>query len=102
MQRCVLESLRLAPISPIAARWATADTILVDGTQIKAGDRVHIDMRALNRDPTVFGLVGVVIQELIGLGVRPDPDDLPELDLMTDRGTYSRYPVVLTNPGGKT
>lgn len=55
VQRCILESLRLAPISPIGARWATEDFELSDGTQISEGDRVHIDMGAANRDPAVFG-----------------------------------------------
>ncbi len=55
VQRCVLESLRLEPISPIGARWATADFTLADGTGVAEGDRVHIDMRAANRDPSVFG-----------------------------------------------
>ena len=147
VQRCVLESLRLEPISPIGARWALQDFELADGTSIKAGDRVHIDMRAANRDPLVFGenassfdpdrdlqssvprpgvsfghgmhhcigqelavgieeedsvrdqrlfgLVGVVIQELLRIGVRPDPDDPPEHDEMTTRGTFRRYPVLL-------
>jgi cytochrome P450 len=55
VQRCVLESLRLAPISPIGARWATGDFALADGTQVAEGDRVHIDMGAANRDPLIFG-----------------------------------------------
>ena len=55
VQLCVLESLRLAPISPIAARWATEDFTLADGTVVAAGDRVHIDMGAANRDRATFG-----------------------------------------------
>ncbi len=55
VQLCVLESLRLAPISPIAARWATEDFTLSDGTEVAAGDRVHIDMGAANRDRSTFG-----------------------------------------------
>lgn len=151
IQRCILESLRLAPISPIGARWATEDFQLTDGTNIKAGDRVHIDMRAANRDPVVwgddsdeflprrqppdgaplhglsfghgmhhcigqelavgvapdeetgfdhrlFGLVGVVIQELIRCGVAPDPDHPAEVDELSERKTFSRYPVLLTRP----
>lgn len=149
VQRCVLETLRLAPISPIAARWATQDFILSDGTEIRAGDRLHIDMVSANRDPLVFGrdagvfdpertmpdevprngvsfghgmhhcigqelavgidpdrsadsehqlfgLVGVVIQALIHLGVRPDPDDPPEIDSLSGRGVIKRHPVLLT------
>lgn len=55
VQRCVLESLRLAPISPIGARWATDNFVLADGTQVANGDRVHIDMGAANRDESIFG-----------------------------------------------
>ena len=151
VQLCVLESLRLAPISPIAARWATEDFVLSDGTEVRRGDRVHIDMGAANRDrdvfgadaddfrperplpdgvprpgvsfghgmhhcigqelavgvePTVgggadlvlFGLVGTVIRELLRLGVRPDPEQPPEADELTERATFKTYPVVLTTP----
>jgi cytochrome P450 len=147
VQRCIIETLRLAPISPIAARWSVADFTLADGTEVQTGDRVHIDMAAANRDPAVFGstaeefdpdrelpddvprhgvsfghgmhacigqelavgvepdpgdgfehrlfgLVGVVVQELVRLGVRPDPDDAPMIDPASERGTFSRYPVV--------
>ncbi len=148
VQRCILETLRLHPISPIAARWAIADFELADGTRIDEGDRVHIDMRAVNRDPTVFGddaeafdpdrklpadvprpgvsfghgmhhcigqelavgiepdadtgfdhrlvgLVGVVITELLGHDVRPDPADPPAIDELSERGTFERYPVLI-------
>lgn len=152
VQRCILETLRLAPISPIAARWATNDFTLSDGTEIRIGDRVHIDMQAANRDPAVFGpeadrflpdrklpadvpragvsfghgqhhcigqelavgiepdeqtgfehrlfgLVGVVVQELVRLGVRPDPGDPPVPDESSERRNFIRYPVRLTNSG---
>ena len=51
-------------------------------------------------DERLFGLVGLVIQELIAHGVRPDPDDPPTLDPLTERRTFSRYPVLLTPPDG--
>lgn len=149
VQRCIFETLRLDPISPIGARWATEAVTLGDDMEIEPGDRVHIDMRAANRDvaiwgpdaarfvpdrdvsdgvpryglsfghgmhhcigqelavgvepdPTdgfenrIFGLVGVVIQELIGRGVRPDPDDPPTIDPLSARRAFARYPVLLT------
>ena len=152
VRRCILETLRLAPISPIASRWATKDFRLGDGTEIGEGDCVHIDIRQANRDvevfgadadvfmpdrgiPTdvprhgfsfdhgmhhcigqelavgiepdvddgfehrLFGLVGVVIQELLRLGVRRDPDDPPVIDPLSERGAYSLYPVLLTDGG---
>ena len=145
VRRCILETLRLAPISPIASRWATKDFRLGDGTEIGEGDCVHIDIRQANRDvevfgadadvfmpdrgiPTdvprhgfsfdhgmhhcigqelavgiepdvddgfehrLFGLVGVVIQELLRLGVRRDPDDPPVIDPLSERGAYGLYP----------
>jgi len=148
VQRCILETLRLAPISPIAARWATANFALSDGSEIQKGDRVHIDMGAANRDPSIFGsdagefrpdrelpddvpragvsfghgqhhcigqelavgvepdlddgfehrlfgLVGVVVQELMRLGARPDPDHAPVTDDSSQRGNFIHYPVVL-------
>jgi cytochrome P450 len=150
VQRCILETLRLAPISPIAARWADKDFTLSDGTQIRSNDRVHIDMRSANRDRSIFGadadefrpdrdvpegvqragvsfghgqhhcigqelavgiepdhtdgfehrlfgLVGVVVQELIKFGARPDPGDPAVRDESSERGNFSRYPVLLTN-----
>ena len=149
VQRCIFETLRLEPISPIGARWATQAITLSDGTTLEHGDRVHIDMKAANRDPArwgpdagrflpdrevpddmpryglsfghgmhhcigqelavgadpdpdegfqnrIFGLVGVVIQELIRLGVRPDPDDPATIDPLSARKSFGRYPVLLT------
>ncbi|MGZ0179023.1 MAG: cytochrome P450 [Acidimicrobiales bacterium] len=148
VQRCIFETLRLEPISPIGARWATQAFTLSDGAVIEPGDLVHIDMRAANRDSAVwgndaerfvpdrdvpdnvprhglsfghgmhhcigqelavgvepdpddgfenriFGLVGVVIQELIANGVRPDPYNPAVIDPLTARRTFARYPVLL-------
>lgn len=55
VRRCILETLRLSPISPIGGRRATEDLTLSDGTKILAGDRVDIDIESANRDQTVFG-----------------------------------------------
>jgi cytochrome P450 len=55
LQRCVHETVRLQPSSPVAQRWALADVELADGTLVPTGARVTIDLMAANRDPEVFG-----------------------------------------------
>ena len=55
LQRCVHETIRLQPSSPVAMRWALGDLELGSGTRIREGDRVVIDLMAANRDRTVFG-----------------------------------------------
>lgn len=54
LQRCVHETLRLHPASPVARRRALADVTLSDGTAIPAGSEVALDVAAANRDPSVF------------------------------------------------
>ena len=54
-QRATHETIRLQPSSPVAVRWAEADIELADGTAVRAGDRVVIDLPTVNRDPAVFG-----------------------------------------------
>jgi cytochrome P450 len=55
LQRCVHETVRLQPSSPIAVRWALADIELPDGLHVPRGARVTIDMMAANRDAEAFG-----------------------------------------------
>lgn len=55
LQRCVHETVRLQPSSPIAQRWALADVELVGDVHVPAGARVTIDLMAANRDPAAFG-----------------------------------------------
>lgn len=55
VQRCVLETLRLNPASPVAWRRAQADVTLRDGRTIPEGALVELDLRAANADPAVFG-----------------------------------------------
>ncbi len=55
LQRCVHETIRLQPSSPIALRWALADVELPSGVRLQAGDQVTIDLMAANRDPSIFG-----------------------------------------------
>ncbi len=55
LQRCVHETVRLQPSSPIAMRWALEDVELQGGVHVPAGARLTIDLMAANRDPEVFG-----------------------------------------------
>jgi cytochrome P450 len=54
VQRCVHESLRLHPASPVAVRQAMQDCRLGD-LDVAAGEMVEIDLAAANRDVVVFG-----------------------------------------------
>src|SRR5690606_15609251 len=55
VQRCVHETFRLHPASPVATRRALEDVELRDGRVIPAHAPVTLDLRAANRDPEVFG-----------------------------------------------
>ncbi|HLI16245.1 MAG TPA: cytochrome P450 [Acidimicrobiales bacterium] len=55
VQRCVHETVRLHPSSPIGARRALEDVVLQDGTVLPRGALVVIDLVAVNRDPAVYG-----------------------------------------------
>jgi cytochrome P450 len=55
VQRCVQETVRLNPSSPVGMRWALADVTLRSGLRIPRGSRLVIDLVAVNRDPEVFG-----------------------------------------------
>lgn len=54
IQRCVLESVRLHPSSPIAARRSLCPVSLMD-TEIDEGESVVIDLQTANRSTSVFG-----------------------------------------------
>lgn len=54
VQRCVHETVRLEPSSPVGMRWAVAPIELKSGLSIPQGAKVVIDLMAVNRDP-VFG-----------------------------------------------
>jgi cytochrome P450 len=54
LQRCVYETLRLHPASPVAQRRALASITLRGGTEIPGGSSVVLDLAAANRDPQVF------------------------------------------------
>ncbi|MGQ0844139.1 MAG: cytochrome P450 [Sporichthyaceae bacterium] len=55
VQRCVLETLRLHPASPVAWRRALADVTLRSGTVLPAGALVELDLLSANCDPDVWG-----------------------------------------------
>jgi cytochrome P450 len=55
LQRCVHESLRLHPASPVNWRKAVCPVKLSGGRQVAAGDRVVSDLHAANRQREVFG-----------------------------------------------
>jgi cytochrome P450 len=55
LQRCVHETIRLQPSSPVAMRWALEEVELAGGQRVGPGDKVVIDLMAANRDPAAFG-----------------------------------------------
>lgn len=55
VQRCVHETIRLNPSSPVGVRRALADITLRSGLHIPEGSRVVIDLMRVNRDPEIFG-----------------------------------------------
>ena len=55
LQRCVHESLRLHPASPVAERRPVCPMHLTGGAQATPDDRVVIEMAQANRDTGVFG-----------------------------------------------
>ena len=55
VQRCVHETVRLEPSSPVGMRWALEDITLSDGRSVPKGSKVIIDLMAVNRDISVFG-----------------------------------------------
>ena len=55
LQRCVHESLRLHPASPVAWRTASEAFSLPDGTDVAEGDSVVIDLMSANLEAPLFG-----------------------------------------------
>ncbi|GAA0607322.1 hypothetical protein GCM10009547_06570 [Sporichthya brevicatena] len=54
VQRCIHETVRLNPSSPIGKRRALAPVSLSSG-EVNEGDFVILDLQNINRDPEVFG-----------------------------------------------
>lgn len=55
LQRCVHESLRLHPASPVAWRRAACPVAISEKRQFDTGDHVVVDLHEANRDRAVFG-----------------------------------------------
>ncbi len=55
VQRCMHESLRLNPASPVALRRPLRDMELSDGTLLSEGTEVTLDLMLANRDNEIFG-----------------------------------------------
>jgi cytochrome P450 len=55
LQRCVHESLRLHPASPVALRRALCPVTLAGAGDLPEGALVALDLHMANRDPAVFG-----------------------------------------------
>ena len=55
LQRCVHETIRLQPSSPVAVRWALEEIELASGRRLAPGDKVVIDLMSANRDTAAFG-----------------------------------------------
>jgi len=71
LQRCVYESLRLHPASPVAQRRALAPITLRGGTEIPEGAVVVMDLAGANRDAAVFD------RPMEYDPLREVPDDVP-------------------------
>jgi len=55
VQRCMHETIRLQPSSPVGMRWALDDVALPSGRTFPKGSKVVIDLLAVNRDTEVWG-----------------------------------------------
>ncbi len=84
VQRCVHETVRLNPSSPIGLRWALEDVRLASGIEIRAGDRVVFDLMAANRDVRVFGPSAAVFDPFRSL-----PQEVPLYGLSFGSGMHA-------------
>lgn len=55
IQRCVFESLRLHPSSPVAKRRALCPVSLAEGKELASGEEVVLNLREANRNAELFG-----------------------------------------------
>ena len=84
LQRCVHESLRLHPASPVAERRPVCPVSLPGGAQATATDRVVVEMAQANRDNSVFGLDADVFNPH-----RVLPDGIPPWGLTFGTGVHT-------------
>jgi cytochrome P450 len=84
IQRCTHETVRLQPSSPVAMRWALEDIDLRSGTHIPKGSKVVIDLLAVNRDTTVFGVSAEEFDPH-----RTTPDGVPAYGLSFGSGMHA-------------
>ncbi len=61
------------------------------GQELAAGAELAADATDEERR---FGLVTIAARAALDAGVRPDPSDPPQIDPQSERGYWSRYPVV--------
>jgi cytochrome P450 len=62
------------------------------GQELAAGTERAPDV--VDGDDHLFGLVTIAAQSALDAGVRPDPNDAPQIDPQSERAYWSRYPVV--------
>lgn len=89
VQRCVHESLRLDPASPVAWRRALAPLDVAGGAggapvTVGEGTLVVLDLLAANRDPAVWGPTGAVFDPH-----RRPPDGVPAWGLSFGGGQHA-------------
>lgn len=84
VQRCVHETVRLNPSSPIGLRWALDEVWLASGLEIHPGDQVVFDLMAANRDERVFGPSAAEFDPFRAL-----PRDVPLYGLSFGSGMHS-------------
>lgn len=53
LANAIEESIRLEPAAALVDRYTTGDVVL-DGVQLRRGDRVSVSIAGANRDPAVF------------------------------------------------
>lgn len=73
MQRAASETLRLYPPIPALIRRALDDVTLSDGTTVRSGELLVVDLNKSNRDPEVFGPDAAAFNPLRSIPSRVQP-----------------------------